>query len=111
MISLKIKVFTAPQLFNGEWFRLPASNMIPRMVEVAATAPPTQGVYDRNRFEIKPIPLDAKGKAMKYCSACGEYVSRAGFHRDESRKDKLAYICRECRNERERNRYHARRAA
>ena len=111
MISLKIKVFSAPQLFQGDWIRLPASNMIPRMVEVGATAPPSHGVYDANRFEVKPVPVDADGRSMKYCSACGEYVSRAGFHRDESRRDKLAYICKECRNGRERSRYHARRVA
>ena len=111
MITIKARCWQAPILHNGEWIRLPATNMVSRSTEVAATTPQRRGAANPHRFEIKPVPLDAYGRGMKWCTECQQWVSRDGFHVDRSRRDGLTYACAQCRNERERERYHRRRAA
>lgn len=42
---------------------------------------------------------------MKKCSSCKLEKTFDDFNRDESRKDKLAYICRECESARSKKYY------
>ena len=47
--------------------------------------------------EIKPQP-----EGMEYCSDCGDWRARSFFSPDPKRKRGVAYVCKQCRNERER---------
>ena len=57
------------------------------------------------RFEILPRPLDSKGRAMKWCSRCAEWVNRDGFHKNAATRDGLHGHCKTCRNEHRRMMY------
>lgn len=52
-------------------------------------------------IEPTPRPVDEQGVPYELCSDCGQYVRRAGFSKDASRKNGLKAYCKVCCNTRE----------